>query len=209
MYRIFFFLLLFSCFGAVAQGYENSSCFDVMYGYKMYHQKFGKAFNTLGDFSFQKPVRIIGVKETAGLEKGDGVAEFYLAGIIPTAIRVQDSVPAKVTGLIFGSAGNIDLFKKSEIFDLFFKMGFNLSCIRLYGSQELNQKNFSFAPKLGIEPRINLGRLVFSASAEYDYDLTKPRWKRAWFTGKDKMPLQKFWQSGLTTSVSIGIRVAG
>lgn len=172
------------------------------YGYKMLDQNFYSNFNTLPNFSFGKPLQTIGVSMTEWWSVGARGARnnyLYYNQFIPQTIVVNNNT-CKITGFVFGFSMGADLLRKSKHFDLLLNGGFNTGRLRLYNNNLVKEKNPFFAPKISLQPRVCLNKLVISLTMEYDYDISKARWL---FTG-GTANLNSLKQSGFTTFINIG-----
>lgn len=132
----------------------------------------------------------------------DGYIEYLQ--IIPTQIKVLDSLEGKVNGFNFGlTLGGIDLLKNKKI-DFITCFGFNTGRIWLNGDNLIKQKNPYFAPMVTIIPRVSIGHYSFQIRASYDYDISKKGWRRKGFSKSEMLDLKKFSSQGFNMSIGIG-----
>ena len=128
----------------------------------------------------------------------------YYSQIIPQTILINNTNKCNVTGFNVGASFGRDLFGKTEKFDLMINFGFNSGRLRLYENELTRQKNPFFAPKIGLQPRVKMGKLVISLTIEYDYDISKSTWRKTFFANSNKINIDKLKQTGLTTFIGIG-----
>jgi hypothetical protein len=124
--------------------------------------------------------------------------------IVPQTIQVKDTIKCKITGFVLGVACGKALITKSGLFSTFLYIGFNTGRLRMYGNELVNQKNPFFSPKVGLQPKIKLGRLAISFIIEYEYDISNSNWKRTYFSNNTKTNLNSLRQTGITGQLGIG-----
>ena len=180
--------------------------FDIYYGYRIYSQDFYKQLNTLSSIELNMPLKTIGVG-TSGYfpvqRKGGFYGHFIYNQIIPQAIKIQDTLTGKISGYVFSFACGRTLIKTLKNFSLNYYLGFNTGRIRLYENELIRQKNYYFSPKIGIQPKIKVGRIALTVIVEYEYDITRPAWKKMAFRSADIVHANALRQSGLTAQIGL------
>jgi hypothetical protein len=68
----------------------------------------------------------------------------------------------------------------------------------------LRQKNPVVAPMISLCPKTELGRFTLGINTQFDFDITSAKWRKTIFASSDKLPLQQFRQTGLTTLLCLG-----
>ena len=185
---------------------------SLLYGIKNYSENFYSQFNTLQQTTLFKPVQLIGVgvctpSDHFRTKKGKlarYVQHLSYSQVLPQQIRTSDSLKGKLTGFVFSGSIGFDLLGNSKHFNLMVSGGFNTGRLRMYQNELLQQKNPFFSPKISVEPAIRFGKLIISVKGEYEYDISSGNWRRMIFASKNKMNLNAFQQSGLTTLISVG-----
>lgn len=125
--------------------------------------------------------------------------------VIPQNILINDSLNSKLIGYNFKSMlGLIDIFNKNYNIDLVILIGGEFGRLRLYGNPLLRKKNGYFAPKIEIQPKFKIKRLVLGGSFGYGYDISNPNWKNTWFSKDKSYTLDKLNQSGFSYQAFIG-----
>jgi hypothetical protein len=76
--------------------------------------------------------------------------------------------------------------------------------LRMYGNELVRQKNPFFSPKVGLQPKIKLGKIAVSLIIECEYDLSKSDWRRTLFSNNDKVYINNLRQTGITGQLAIG-----
>jgi hypothetical protein len=154
--------------------------FDFYYGYRVYSQEFYKQLNTINSIELNKPLQTVGIG-TSGYfpvqRMGGFYGHFVYNQIIPQSIKIQDTLTGKISGYIFSFACGRTLIKSLRNFSLNYYIGFNTGRIRLYENPLIREKNYFFSPKVGIQPKIKIGKIGLTFIVEYEYDVTNPNWK--------------------------------
>ncbi len=182
------------------------------YGSKNYIDNFYGQLNTYQQQTLFHPVQLLGLsigtppdhlklKKTSLMRT---VQHLSFSQVIPQDVKIQDSIHGRLTGFVIGVSGGIDLLGSTKHFNLMITGGFNTGRLRMYENELLRQKNPFFSPKLAVEPAIRFGNCIISLKGEYEYDVSGANWRRTWFANKDKVNLNAFHQSGLTTLISVG-----
>ena len=123
---------------------------------------------------------------------------------LPKEEVINDTLNTKITGYNFDMLIGLDIFNKSRNIDLALLFGFEVGRLRLYGNPLLRKKNGHFAPKIEIQPKIKLKRLVIGGTIGYGYDISNPNWKDTWFSKDKSYTLNKLKQSGFSWQVFLG-----
>lgn len=188
-------------------GPDYATSFDLIYGVKTYQFDLDKQFSTFDHFSFKLPVQLAGIGYSGALTVN---REYTMYGqlsycqVMPQPVRINDSLSGQVTGFIFSGyfwGKNLDLNR----FNTFISLGFNTGRLRFYENELLRQKNPFFSPKISVQPRIAIGNhLVISVRADYEYDISKPGWRRTLLAGGPKTHINGLRQSGLTLLFCLG-----
>lgn len=194
-------------FGQKKSSQDVIASLEIGYGYKTYNQTFQNNFNTLGDFKFNKPLQTIGLMLSGRFTYGASghfTGHFSYNQNIPQPIVINDTNKCQVTGFNFGFGIGRDIFAKMENFDLILCGGINTGRLRLFNNEITRQKNPYFSPKISLQPRVKIKNISISLTVEYDYDVSKPTWRKTFFSNTDKTSIDRLNQTGLTTIVGIG-----
>ena len=196
--------------------YREYMVFEVNYGYKTLTNSFDHNFNTINNFTLGKPLQTIGVRvnvanipNTTEDKKTTtktffGNYDLYYNQIIPQPVYVNGIYKCNITGFVLGYGAGFDFFKKLKALHLIANFGLNTGRLRLYGNELTRQKNPFFAPKFGLQPRVIIGKLSISLTAEIDYDISKPEWRRTYFANTNKVNINTLLQTGFSTFFSVG-----
>lgn len=217
---VFFFVLFLSAQAIQADdfskapkdktGNENYTNLDLYYGYKTYFHDFQHRFNTVYNINTSNPVQLVGLGYS-GYFTVDGNKNFYghfgYSQVVPQTLRVNDTIGAKVTGFVFSVAYGTAYVTANKKFTLILYLGFNTGRLRFYGDEQVRQKNPFFSPKIGIQPKLQLGRFNITLIAEAEEDISKRNWRRMLGTNSDKANINGFKQSGVTTMIGVGYRL--
>lgn len=152
------------------------------------------------------PLKTIGVGTSGyfSVQRKDGFyGHFIYNQIIPQVIKIQDTLTGKISGHVFSFACGRTLIKTLKNFSLNYYIGFNTGRIRLYENDLIRQKNYFFSPKIGIQPKIKAGRIGLTLIVEYEYDITRPVWKKMVFRSADIIYANGSRQSGLTAQIGL------
>lgn len=102
--------------------------------------------------------------------------------ILPKSYDFSDTINYKLLGFQLGMDYGKDLFPECQPFDLLIGIGFNTGRLRLLQkdirieNKYLTYANPFLSPKIRIEPKIVIKRIVFSIKLEYMYDISNPNW---------------------------------
>ncbi|MCT4583199.1 MAG: hypothetical protein N4A35_17445 [Flavobacteriales bacterium] len=128
----------------------------------------------------------------------------YYSHNIPRKILINDSLTTQLTGYSFNYMSGYNVFNKNYNIDLAILLGFEFGRLRLYNNPLLRKKNGYFAPKIELQPKFKLKRLVIGGSFGYGYDISNPNWKNTWFSKNKSYTLDKLRQSGVSYQFFIG-----
>ena len=141
----------------------------------------------------------------SGSKEGKGAyALVSYVQIIPKKILINDSLDATLGGIYCSGMRGFDLLNKNYDLDLVIFLGLEFGRLRLYGNSLLRKKNGYFAPKIEIQPKIKLKRLVIGGAIGYGYDISNSNWKDTWFSKDKSYSLNKLRQSGFSWQVFLG-----
>lgn len=180
---------------------------DLYYGNRAFFGNFYKQLNTTSKYHFSSPVQTIGLGISGNFlltRGGNFYGHFIYNQILPQTIVIQDSLKGKLNGFVFSFAYGGAYQKAESNFALLFYLGFNTGRLKITGNPQLQEKNPFFAPKVGVQPKIRFGKMALSLIAEYDYDVSKPSWRRTLSAKGDQVTMAKFRQTGLTGHIGIG-----
>lgn len=216
MKKLFYFLLiqiLCSTFGW-GQVYDTTKIeSDSTFLYKKSFQKNTKYINS-HNISF-KHKELLGFYDVKSIGYNAG-SLFVLNGyllhygsisfnqILPQKVNINDTLISNLTGYNSDFLMGIDIFNKTKNIDLALLLGFEFGRLRLYDNPLLRKKNGYFAPKIELQPKVKLKRLVIGGSFGYGYDISNPNWKNTWFSKNKNYSLDKLRQSGFSYQFFIG-----
>lgn len=187
----------------------NFSTLNVYYGYKTYIHDFQHRFNTTANFKYGLPVQLIGIGESGyfAVNRNSNVyGHCIYSQVLPQTLHVNDSIKCRVTGFVFSAAYGAAFTGSKKHAMLICYIGFNTGRLRFYGDEQVRQKNPFFSPKIGLQPKLQIGRLDITLIAEAEYDVSKPGWRRLNVANADKVSIGRFKQSGYTMLAGIGYR---
>ncbi|MGZ4056674.1 MAG: hypothetical protein ACXVPU_11140 [Bacteroidia bacterium] len=183
------------------------SYFNLYYGYKFFQQDFQGKFNTLQKYNYNKPIQLIGFGLSGPTVVTRSSRNYYCQSlfhiVVPQSVLLNDSIKSKVTGFVYSFGLGGYLITKSKKFYTGFYLGVNTGRLRFYGNEIIRQKNPFFSPKIGIQPKVLIGKLTISLILEAEYDISKTNWRRMTFANKDKINIEQFRQTGITTLLGI------
>ncbi|MCW3086563.1 MAG: hypothetical protein JWP12_3929 [Bacteroidetes bacterium] len=189
---------------------NGPSYFDVYYGYKTFFHSFGKQLNTVYKFKISQPAQLISVGGSGHYllnRSSDFYGHMLYSYVIPQPVRINDSIHCKMTGFIFSFAYGGAFESDNQHFLTILYVGFNTGRLRFYGDEQVRQKNPFFSPKVGIQPKLLIGKFTVTLIAEAEYDVSKPNWRRLNVANKDKTDIAKFRQSGITTLIGVSYKL--
>lgn len=187
------------------------SSLDILYGTRLFNENFYAQLNTIGHFKFAEPVQVAGLGFSGGVPVTGRSRSYYKYGhwsycqVIPQRISVNDTLKCNINGYLLSlDILGTDLFRKAYAFHLLASFGFNTGRLRLHGNEWARQKNPFFAPRISLQPKVRIGRLLFSIRADYEWDVSSVNWRKTYFAKSNKADLQKFKQSCLTLFFCMG-----
>jgi hypothetical protein len=205
--RLAFLLIVICSLTGIAQKNGQISSLDVYYGYRIQSQNFHNQLNILNDFNFNRPLQTVGVGLSGNFvlsRNGNFKGHFIYSQIVPQTISIQDTLTSRITGFVFSFAYGGAILTPSEKFGLTYYIGLNAGRIKINGAESLKQKNPFFSPKIGIQPKIRMGRLALIMTIEYEYDISKRNWKSTNSSNTEKYDLKMLRQTAFTGQVGIG-----
>jgi len=190
------------------KGMTNLNTFDLGYGQKFLQKDF---YNQLGSYSNIKifePLAYVGFGGISGFSRNKKSlysGHIFYQHVIPQKVTIADSIDGKITGfnLAFTLLGK-DLLGKSERFDFLVGFGVNTGRLRMYQNELIRQKNPYFSPKISLTPRARVGKVVFSLNVDYEFDISRPGWRRTIFANKDKINISNLRQTGFNAFFTVG-----
>ncbi len=183
---------------------------DVIYGNKFYNNDFRNYLPNVESIEIGKEPYYIGVQMASGLittRMYSFSGAFNVVQMIPISIKLNDTINAKLRGFnvgvpIFG----FDALYKYKNIDFLIFSGVNIGRLKIFKKDYINKKNPYFSPKISLMPRVALGKIVLSATAEYDFDVFSTRWKNPIFEKKYSNTLSGFRQSGFSLIFGLGLK---
>ena len=190
--------------------YSNfATTVELVYVQKTFqNQVLNGALNDFNNHDFGEPLSYVGIGATFiyftnRKRYHPGTMGFYHA--IPQEVNLNDSISGRISGFNFRYAlFGYDFLKKTRWIDLIVFPGFKTGRIRLFGDSRIEQVNAYFAPCLTIAPRFNIGRISIQFRAEYEFDITRSKWRSVWFSTSPKADLGAMKSTGLSASVFLG-----
>lgn len=183
--------------------------FDILYGTKLFKSNFYNQVNTLINYSYSSPVQLVGIGYSGGFNVTRGQFDFVghvsYKQVIPHRLAINDTIKCNINGFVFSACVfGWDFFSKSKIFHLLFSGGFNTGRLRLGGNEWARQKNPFFSPKISLQPKIAIGKIILSVRADYEWDVSSKNWRRTHFATKDKINLDPLKETGATVFFCFG-----
>lgn len=86
-------------------------------------------------------------------------------------------------------------------------LGANVGRLRILKNEVLKQKNTILAPMVALSPSWKIKRIVVTFNFQYDYDFSKTDWRRMRFSKSEKIPLNRFNQSGFSAFICVGVNI--
>jgi hypothetical protein len=188
---------------------------DLSAGYKSFDRSFQKQFNAIDNFSFSKPLQTVGLnfgghfEDNQNGEEGHRESSLYFSYsyILPQPVLLNDSVSCMVSGFSIGQAYGWDFLKENKNLDILLGLGANTGRTKFYRNNLARQQNFFFSPKVCLQPKIAIKKVVLTLTIEYEYDISNPNWKKAWFAKGEQIKLDRLRQNAFTTVFGIGYRL--
>jgi len=204
---IFSLLISFSIYAQTDSSSATSSI-DLIYGYRMFNQNFSNQFNTTTNLSYKNPVQLGGL-QISDNKYVNKYLDYYGAisyrQVIPQNILVQN-ITSKVNGFVFGLDYGLSLGVSNK-FKVLVGIGFNTGRMKLHADNQIDLKNPFFSPKISIQPKLVIKKLVLSVRAEYDFDISKTDWRKRASSSTNTVILNNFKQSGFTPLFCIGMLI--
>lgn len=204
---IIVFLILFqlSAIGQNKSSNQEEAWWDVYYGYRVSNRNFYNQLNTINSFKFGSPLQTVGVRWKIFFGTHHRIFKNGHIGysqILPQTIVIQDTLKGKITGGFFNFA--FGYYIKTKAVNLMVYLGFNTGQLNIYKNDLIRQKNPTFSPKVGIQPWFRFKKFAITPIVEYEYDISKTKWKQTWFFKSENIvgiaPLR---QSALTVQIGL------
>lgn len=200
-------IFLLSTPRSFGQKYSTTSSLDLVIGGKLYSRSFYGALNAFDSYSICSPVQFMGIAHSGRMHLTRGKdfdGHFSYCQILPKRIHLNDTVHPVLSGFVFGFNYGKDLFKASKVIDAIVGIGFNTGRLKLNDKVSVNRKNPYFAPKLSLQPKINLNKIAISIRIEYEYDISRSNWFYRSNRSNRYVDVKSFNQTSLTCFASIG-----
>lgn len=206
MKRIIYFLILFSCGRIYGQLLPIDPAIEIQAGYRMTQEGFYNQLNSFNQFSFKKPIQLVGIGITdhAAVGPGQAFRKIMFNTILPQNILLQDTVHATVKGFIASASAGRNIFRKSKYNDLFVGLGINVGRIRLYHHGLLDKYSLLITPKLIIKPIFFFKQFYADLTFEYDFDFNHPGWSNNGLNKLNDLSIKNFNHTSLTAALGIG-----
>ena len=207
--KITFILGLLICFGMNAQSDSSSttSTIDLMYGYRIFNSNFYNQLNTNTHFDGKLPVQLIGVGISDNYKVGshlDCYGHISYSQVIPQIIQLP-GINCKLTGFVLGLDYGLSIGSKA--FKVLLGTGFNTGRLKIYENNQVDEKNPFFSPKICIQPKLAIWKIVLSVRGEYEFDVSKSGWRKTFFSSNNQVILANLRQSCYTVLFSIGMAI--
>lgn len=189
--------------------YSQTATVDLYYGYNAYTNNYYNQLSTINNIDIKKPFSIISIGMTEYLKKRSYQSPRF-SFFIPSKVTVSDTLKFKITGFSFDHNYAFDLIKnssdksKKKLLYLMIGIGYTAGQVYLTKNDFYKQKNPFFAPKLTLQPRVRIGKIIFSLTFDYRYDVSKDIWKKTKFNPKEVATINGFKHSSITGLFSIG-----
>ena len=181
---------------------------DLIYGYRMFSNSFYNQLNSTNRFDYKLPVQLIGVAISDNYTANkylDYYGHISYCQVIPQTLQVQNT-NCKINGFVFGVDYGISV-GATKNFKVLIGVGFNTGRLKLYESNQVDLKNPFFSPKVCIQPKIAIKKLVLSLRAEYDFDISNTAWEKKSSTSVNKISISNFKQNCFTALFCIGMLI--
>jgi hypothetical protein len=197
-------------FGAYAQSDSASATrsLDLIYGYRIFNNSFYNQLNSTNHFDYKLPVQLVGVAISDNYTVNkyvDYYGHISYGQVIPQTIQLQN-INCQINGFVFGVDYGISV-GTSNNFKVLIGAGFNTGRLKLYESNQVDLKNPFFSPKICLQPKIAIKKLVLSLRAEYDFDVSNTLWQRKSSSSVNKVNVANFKQNCLTALFCIGMLI--
>jgi hypothetical protein len=170
------------------KGVPPGAPLELFFGKKYVQQSFYNQLGTLAKPDLVSPLNCVGLGGSGDfiLTRGGSYSgHFFLVYIVPQPIKIDSIEGGKISGCIFSaSLFGWELLKNQKHVHCIVSGGINLGRLRILGSDMLHQKNAQFAPMAALQPYFYIGKMKLGLNLQYDYDVSKTRWKRTWFAPK-------------------------
>lgn len=185
--------------------------FDVFVGKKYYQNSFYNQLNELNNPSLKAPLTFVGLGYNGAFVVNRDYSycgHMALLYILPQKINVDSNQVGKISGYVFSvSVAGWDFLKKNKKLDVILSLGVNVGRLRILANEALKQKNSLLAPMVAFSPSWKVRRMVVTFNFQYDLDLSKTDWRSMKYSKTDKLPLNRFNQSGLSAFICVGMNI--
>lgn len=182
---------------------------EVFYGKKYFQQSFYNQLGTIAKPDFVSPLHTVGFGVSGNflVTRGRNYSgHFFLTYIIPQPVKIDSIEGGKISGcIVSASLFGWELLKNQKNVHCIVSGGINLGRLRILGNDILRQKNAQFSPMASLQPYCYLGKMKLGLNLQYDYDVSKTRWKRTWFAPKlYQHSIAGFRQTGASAFLFVG-----
>lgn len=207
-YIVIFSLLISFSIYAQSDSTSVTRSLDLTYGYRFFNSSFYNQLNSTNHFDYKLPVQLVGV-EISDNYFANKYVDYYghisYSQVIPQTIQLQNT-SCKINGFVFGVDYGISVGTTKK-FKVLIGGGFNTGRLKLYKSKQIDLKNPFFSPKVCVQPKIAIKKLVLSLRAEYDFDISNTAWERKSATSVNKISISNFKQNCFTALFCIGMLI--
>jgi hypothetical protein len=183
---------------------------DLYYGNRVFAKNYYGQLNTADSMNLNGRPKIAGFgysgyRYSVGRGRSIGLySQMNYYKIIPENIMIEDSLSTKLSGFVYGLGFGTGLYSADRKLSITAYLGFNTGRTTLSKNKFITQKNQFFSPKVMIQPKVIIKKLVISLIVEAEYDVSNPMWKQTRFERKDPYLLIPFHQTCFTGLVSLG-----
>jgi len=192
--------------GSYANHYYSFEAITFFYEHKIYLTNFQNQINSTGDLKFSQPSYFIsiGSADEHIVSQNYQLFGYYLYSFhIPQEITINDTTQQRIRGynFKFSIAGQGIINRKH--YQAFLTEGINTGRLKLINNEREKLKNPIVSPYIGLVLRATFGGFTFFTIAQFDYDLSSKKWKKLWFSDRQKIGVPGLKQHGLTLSFGI------
>lgn len=207
LYVLFFPVLLRA--QDTTKGVPPGAPMELFYGKKWFQQSFYNQLGTLEKPDLVSPLNCVGLGASGNFimtRGGSYSGHFFLTYIMPQYIAIDSAESGKISGCIVSvSFFGWELLKNRKHVHCIISGGANFGRLRILGNERLRQKNAQLSPMISLQPYVYIGKMKLGLNLQYDYDVSKTRWKRTWFADKNNLaPIAPFRQTGVSAFLCLG-----